>query len=120
MADYIKHKLIRPVSGQRYDPLVSNPWNDLAHAIVKQALTDYSWSIIEFKKDPHNTAAQRMQNDVERFFRSKWFTTLTPLNKDMLIAGAIKNGQEGRLFYPITTPEYLQMKKRERVLGKAK
>ena len=52
-----------------------NPYEELANAIVLQAVKDY-----RLHDDERELAR------IERFFRSGWFSTLTSINPEMLIS----------------------------------
>lgn len=52
-----------------------NPYEELANAIVLQAVKDY-----RLNEDKRELAS------IERFFRSAWFSTLTSINPDLLIS----------------------------------
>ena len=52
-----------------------NPYEELANAIVLQAVKDY-----RLNEDKRELAS------IERFFRSAWFSTLTSINPEMLIS----------------------------------
>ncbi len=52
-----------------------NPYEELANAIVLQAVKDY-----RMHEDERELAS------IERFFRSAWFSTLTSINPEMLIS----------------------------------
>lgn len=52
-----------------------NPYEELANAIVLQAVKDY-----RLHDDEQELAS------IERFFRSSWFGTLTSINPEMLIS----------------------------------
>ncbi|CAB1255194.1 conserved protein of unknown function [Ruminococcaceae bacterium BL-6] len=52
-----------------------NPYEELANAIVLQAVKDY-----RLHDDERELAS------IERFFRSGWFSTLTSINPEMLIS----------------------------------
>ena len=52
-----------------------NPYEELANAIVLQAVKDYRL----------NDGEQELAS-IERFFRSGWFNTLTSIDPEMLIA----------------------------------
>ena len=51
------------------------PWQNLANAIVLQAVADYRL-----------TNGPRDLEDLERFFRSDWFSMLTDLDPEYLIS----------------------------------
>ena len=52
-----------------------NPYEELANAIVLQAVKDY-----RLHDDEQELAS------IERFFRAGWFSTLTSINPEMLIS----------------------------------
>lgn len=52
-----------------------NPYEELANAIVLQAVKDY-----RLHEDERELAS------IELFFRSAWFSTLTSINPEMLIS----------------------------------
>ena len=52
-----------------------NPYEELANAIVLQAVKDY-----RLHEDEQELAS------IERFFRSGWFNTLTSIDPEMLIS----------------------------------
>ncbi len=83
-----------------------NPYENLANAIVIQAVKDYRQSIRFLKRHPHTpdldteeaTKDKRKRvlrdriikneserDDVERFFRSGWFETLSNPDGDVLL-----------------------------------
>ena len=54
---------------------MDTPYENLANAIVLQAVKDY-----RLNDDERELAS------IERFFRSGWFSTLTSINPEMLIS----------------------------------
>ena len=52
-----------------------NPFEELAHAIILQAVKDYRLHDDEPERD-----------NIERFFRSRWFGILTNIDPEMLIS----------------------------------
>jgi len=58
---------------------MSTPYENLANAIVLQAVIDY-----------RNTNSLDEQADIERFFRSKWFSILTSIDCETLIVNLRK------------------------------
>lgn len=54
---------------------MDTPYENLANAIVLQAVKDY-----RLHDDEQELAS------IERFFRSGWFSTLTSINPEMLIS----------------------------------
>lgn len=83
-----------------------NPYESLANAIIVQSVKDYQEAIRFLKRHPHtpdldteeakkDTRMSTLRNkiiknegerdDVERFFRSGWFETLTTLDGEVLL-----------------------------------
>ena len=60
-----------------------NPYEELAQAIILQAVKDYRL---------HDDAAER--DSIEQFFRSRWFGVLTNLDPEMLISRLRKTRYE--------------------------
>lgn len=54
--------------------MTNKPYEDLANAIILQAVDDY-----------RNTERQKDRAAIERFFRSPWFSNLTSLDGEKLI-----------------------------------
>ena len=61
------------------------PWENLANAIILQAVKDYREARKKHKKRPKNEDAKLMISDCEAFFRSDWFKALTELDDEMLL-----------------------------------
>jgi hypothetical protein len=57
----------------------------LANAIVLRAVRDYRDSLKKLKKHPKNKPALYTKREVERFFRSDWYASLTAIDPEMLI-----------------------------------
>ncbi len=57
----------------------------LANAIVLQAAKDYKYAIRTLKKHPKSRAARTEALNLEKFFHSGWFGTLTDVDADYLI-----------------------------------
>ena len=62
-----------------------DPYQELANAIVMQAVKDYRIDLLHSKKHPDNNGYQIEVASLERFFRSGWFGELTSLNTEYLI-----------------------------------
>lgn len=60
-------------------------YEQLANAIVLQAVKDYRHAFTILKKHPHNTEALYKKQEVEHFFRSGWYTSLTTVEPEILI-----------------------------------
>ena len=60
-------------------------WEDLAQAIILQAVEDYRKSRRRVRHFPDQKGAQATIRETERFFRSRWFAQLTDIDGEMLI-----------------------------------
>lgn len=60
-------------------------YENLANAIILQAVKDYRVALKSLKANPRSRAALSDKNEIERFFRSEWFATLTSVDGEMLI-----------------------------------
>lgn len=60
-------------------------WEDLANAIVVQAVDDYLAAFKALQSDPDNFRAKRMQKEVLAFLKSEWYQTLTNVNPRVII-----------------------------------
>ena len=58
----------------------------LANAIIIQATADYRLALKQLRQNPLFQPAIRMSYEVERFFRSDWFSILTRINGIELLA----------------------------------
>ena len=61
-------------------------WENLANAIIVQAADDYRWARRQLKEDPYCLKAIRMIKEVEPFFVSDWFRTLTDADGWMILS----------------------------------
>lgn len=62
-----------------------SPCERLANAIILRAVDDYRDAMKRLAGFPHDRDSKRTKVEVERFFRSGWFSTLTSLDPEMLI-----------------------------------
>ena len=62
-----------------------NPYGELANSIVLQAVKDYRDANKKLSRGRINHEAERMKNECLRFFRSRWFATLTGIEPEFLI-----------------------------------
>lgn len=68
-------------------------YGDLAHAIIKQAVADYTKSYIFLRdnKDNHDVDFRKIKvenrniKSIEKFFKSEWFEVLSGVNGDFLL-----------------------------------
>ena len=57
----------------------------LANAIIEQAVKDYRVALKILRRHPDSKAAMAEAMEVERFFHSSWYATLTDIDPDYLI-----------------------------------
>ena len=60
-------------------------YTDLANAIIIQAAKDYRKALKTLKRYPRYEPAKKVVAEVEEFFRSEWYRTLTSVDADMLM-----------------------------------
>jgi len=60
-------------------------YENLANAIILQAVRDYRTTLKCLKNNPWNYDADCRKNEIEHFFRSQLFTVLTSVDGEMLI-----------------------------------
>ena len=60
-------------------------YENLANAIILQAVKDYHLALKSLKANARNRTAQADKAEIERFFRSQWYSALTDVNGEMLI-----------------------------------
>lgn len=63
----------------------SDPYQNLANAIVAQAAQDYLSALKRLKKNPRNRTAMDEAMQLEKFFHSGWYGVLTGVDPDYLI-----------------------------------
>ncbi len=61
------------------------PYENLANAIIVQAVNDYRKALRCLKTNPKFEPAQYTVIEVERFLRSEWYTALTSICGERLI-----------------------------------
>ena len=64
---------------------MTEPYQDLANAIILMAVKDYRDALKKLMKRPRYGPAKDMKNEVERFFRSDWYRELTSVDGKVLI-----------------------------------
>lgn len=64
---------------------MTDPYENLANAIILSAVKDYRRALRLLSKNPHSRSAMAAVNEMERFFRSDWYETLTSVDGEMLI-----------------------------------
>lgn len=60
-------------------------YENLANAIILQAVKDYRVALKCLKVNPRNKTALADKEEIESFFRSGWFSVLTSVDGEMLI-----------------------------------
>ena len=61
------------------------PHEDFAHAIILQAVEDYRTALHKLHRNPKNKTALHRQKEIESFFFSEWFNTLTNVDPTYLV-----------------------------------
>lgn len=64
---------------------MTDPCDNLAQAVILQAVKDYRTARKELKYHPKNKDTKLMIEDCERFFCSDWFGVLTSVDGQMLL-----------------------------------
>lgn len=60
-------------------------YENLANAIILQAVKDYRVALKCLKANPRNKNAQAEKKEIEDFFRSRLYSAITNLDGEMLI-----------------------------------
>ena len=60
-------------------------YENLANAVIEQAVKDYRQTRVKLAKDAEDVMALKMRRETERFFRSAWFGQLTALDGELLL-----------------------------------
>ncbi len=68
-------------------------WEDLANAVVLQALEDYREACRRLRRRPNLKIAAAQKRSLERFFRSRWFHTLSDLEIQPILEQIRKGGR---------------------------
>lgn len=66
------------------------PYEELANAIILQAVKDYRDALKNLKKYPNDTDSQNTKKECEAFFRSAWYNLMTKVDGKMLISALQK------------------------------
>ena len=73
-----------------------NPYEKLANAFILQAVSDYRAALKKVKKNPNNRDVIDEALQIEKFFRSEWYQTLTSLDGEYLIERLRKEISEAK------------------------
>lgn len=68
---------------------MSDGYADLANEIIMQSVRDYRKSLKTLKSDATDKQANKMKRDVERFFKSEWFKSLTSISPELIMERVI-------------------------------
>lgn len=60
-------------------------WEDLAQAIVIQAVKDYRLALKVFRRRPESKRAKELIEEIEGFLRSRWFYLMYDIDPERLI-----------------------------------
>lgn len=69
-------------------------YENLANTIILQAVRDYRTALKCLKLNPNNRKALSDKEEIECFFHSKWYSTLTSVDGDMLIRSLSEEANE--------------------------
>ena len=69
-------------------------YEELANAIVLQAVRDYRDALGMLAKNPNSILANRDKSDCERFFLGKWFSELTGIDGKQLMNKLQKEAEQ--------------------------
>ncbi len=62
-----------------------NPFEELAQAIILQAVKDYRQYNKKMVKEPDEQKLRKRRKELEKFFLSSWYAVLTDLNGKHLL-----------------------------------
>ena len=65
--------------------LAEGPYERLANAVILQAADDYRAALRKIRANPKNRQAIDEALEIERFFRSGWYSQLTSVDGEYLI-----------------------------------
>lgn len=64
---------------------IGNPYENLANAIILTAVEDYRRVLKRYVKNPKSKEAAADVKELERFFKSSWYSALTSVDGEFLI-----------------------------------
>ena len=64
---------------------MSDPYEDLANAIVLLAVKDYRDALKKLMKHSRHESAKHTKAEVERFLRSDWYRELTAVEPEIIL-----------------------------------
>lgn len=75
------------------DKILMQCWEDLANAIILQAVEDYRDACDALRRRPDWLFQEKRKRSLESFFRSRWFHTLSALDAESIL-GEIRKGEQ--------------------------
>ena len=75
----------RRIIHEGHEQIRDDPYTELSISIILQAVTDYRTLLKSRRKRHKRKDTEENIKDLEEFFRSDWFKTLTDLDGEMLI-----------------------------------
>lgn len=72
---------------QKRERVEDYDYERLAEQIIIRAAKDYRNALKRLFRHPENPTALATKNEIERFFRSKWFQVLSDVDPNVLIKG---------------------------------
>ena len=69
-------------------------YENLASAIILQAVKDWRDSVHRLKKRPKNEESFKLKAECEQFFLSDWFNALTPLDGRLILRKLEQEAEE--------------------------
>ena len=76
--------------------LGGDPYENLANAIILQAVMDYRHALRKLRKSSEDYQAKDRIAEVERFFRSRWYSLLTDVDGEMILERLRKEVQHDK------------------------
>ena len=67
------------------DKILMQCWEDLANAIILQAVEDYRDACDALRRRPDLWFQEKRKCSLEQFFRSRWFRTLSAVDAESLL-----------------------------------
>lgn len=64
---------------------MTDPYQNLANAIILSAVKDWRLARRKLKRKPNNKDAKILLEECENFFHSQWYAFLTDVDGEMLI-----------------------------------
>lgn len=87
MMYYVSHHTNSKLRVEQSTALALSPWQELANAIVEQAVKDYRMEQARVKANPQNSDRAKAEvRKLERFFRSDWFEVLTDVDGRLILS----------------------------------